>query len=783
MTATPLRTELPRILVANSPDMDVFNIALPVTGDHDAAFVSSAVPVKKGGNRNMKFLPGTSAVPSAAALAADNGAVARAKKDEIPPSSAVVPVTPPTLQLSSTCDSSASSDSMPKKPSVNPSKTAGLAATETFTKNMEKWMGGSGGATKNTIKKEISTVSMTEDEDEASKPPIQPALPAKSSQPKPLPLRSVAPTAKPSGTGNPYSQKNLQAGLKALPKKPEGKPISVPTNNDSFSRAEMPSRGAKMAANKPKTEIVRQQPSKRESIRSVDTTSATRSGLQRKSSLSGASSSVSPARGVVGRKSESRRSVVVGLESGSPDKKNAGRGTGKLNKKGGGGGVASGKNRRGVVEDSSEDSSEEDERISSRPQNKKVKRNLEEASRKGKKAVEKSGGSDAETRIVDEDDDLIVMNSSSFAFTSSSTKSSPAAKKTAKKRARITNNDEPPPPPVKINRTPTFLDDHDSEDGKLRWCGLNVMLGDYVFATWPENNTVTAKSSPSKQKDGKRPRLLYSPCKIINYDPTTELFLLASPPDQPNPPPLARASFLTRLDPAFLTCKLHPDALSPYYDTHQQLHAQTHHAAADAAEIPEATEAVAHVQRVLDGTCSSVLMDAMRRGDMRAVQGLGLDLGTIETIEYKVSEIAAWARARGVAVEVGEEEERVLEAVLKRDVRFPDGVVEEVGGGSGEDELGNVLRRDRVVAWVLLPEAVKMIRGVRYRRVEERMVKEKREGVDSVMGEGEAAAAEAAAVAGLLRPVQRIQVDWVRRMLTLRESLSLGKRVRDDRNE
>ncbi|KAJ3026429.1 UNVERIFIED_CONTAM: hypothetical protein HDU68_005666 [Siphonaria sp. JEL0065] len=406
---------------------------------------------------------------------------------------------------------------------------------------------------------------------------------------------------------------------------------------------------------------------------------------------------------------------------------------------------------------------------------------------------------------------------------------------------------------------PEFLDDHETDDGKFKWYGLNVMRGEFVFATWEANVASPASNSNQPPNDTvKKPRRLFSPCQVQNYCPKTQLFQLISPPDQSQPPPLPRSSFYTRLEPQFLTCKLHPEAISQYYDHHHHHHDDNTHLLSSSSlpsnnldhqqQIPphlhkEITTLLPILQEIASRTRPSAFMTALSRGDMKTVQSLCLEKtrSSVSVLPASLKDFVN--RSFGsVRLEVEEWEEKVLEDFLKREVMFDDneGVVGEgdwimggisdagVGGKSdamsvdafvldgydtvkadtsghviGEAELQeiedhafkkqeerngqdlmNCLKRDRIIGWVLVPEALKRLAVMRHKAVEEKMA----QAAESEGGvEGWLMRLQEKRRPGTLEDFgdgiqSKAKVDWVRRLLTLRESLSLGKKVRDDKD-
>ncbi|KAJ3121836.1 hypothetical protein HK100_012220 [Physocladia obscura] len=297
-----------------------------------------------------------------------------------------------------------------------------------------------------------------------------------------------------------------------------------------------------------------------------------------------------------------------------------------------------------------------------------------------------------------------------------------------------------------------FLDDHDTEDGKLKWSGLDVMRGDAVFAYWKHDEN---GSDISREK------------MLIEDDAGGEVeeiveFRLYSPPLNPQPPPLLRSAFFTRLDPQFLTCMLKPNAISTNAAANTNIWQTTSQgeddddadeesildSAADPYMRKQIYAALEHLKNIIVGTVPSPYMDAWRRQDTKALHGLVYSSGRTEP---------------GLVGLVSSVEEKGLERAIATSgngaLEFPDGCI-----GDGFEEA---LRRDRLICYVLLPEGVRMIAKMRREELDAGIVADRDW---KATGKGGGKSSSAGGGSG--------EVDWVRRMLTLRESLSLGKKVR-----
>ncbi|KAJ3084396.1 hypothetical protein HDU99_001228 [Rhizoclosmatium hyalinum] len=428
-------------------------------------------------------------------------------------------------------------------------------------------------------------------------------------------------------------------------------------------------------------------------------------------------------------------------------------------------------------------------------------------------------------REPDEDDEL-MMDTSEWLL-SSAPASAPNTSKPKKKKSIVVSDydefssslpmEEETTASVNANKKrsrevePKFLDDHDTDDGYLKWCGLNVMRGEFVFATWTIPQTQADSDNEKKGKKAKEKRKLYYPCQVINYDPVATLFQLTAPPDQPQPPALYREEFFTRVDPEFLTCKLHPEALYPYYEDDSN---QTKIHQVPEPLLSQLTSLLPILQQILDGTHPSLHMDAYNRGDTKLLQGLSLNRTINCVVEALPPALREFADARGLELGAefsgGEAMETCVEEFLSKALQFPKDAtaVEETpvviptagsensnefefevgvrrrkrghaGDGGDEKSLSEMLRRDRLMVWVVIPELGKRLSALRRRVAEDEMKR-----VDRMKGDAMAVDADANLVAmtASSRVGKRKKVDWVSRLFALRESLLLGKRLNDEKN-
>ncbi|KAI8613930.1 hypothetical protein BC830DRAFT_425655 [Chytriomyces sp. MP71] len=254
---------------------------------------------------------------------------------------------------------------------------------------------------------------------------------------------------------------------------------------------------------------------------------------------------------------------------------------------------------------------------------------------------------------------------------------------------------------------PVFESDHETEEGMIKWCGLDVKRGDAVFA-----------------RVGKKP--IYSPCKVQNYDPKTCMYQLLAPPNNPQPSPLPRTAFFCRSDPEFVSCKLDPRAVAAYTDTSGSAYNNMRTLPSSVAQHMPAVLQAMH--GIVTGARPSAFMDALRRGDVGALQNLVYMSRTADVLADDIEE-----------------------AAFEREVR--DGVMMSSDWANGfcrdENGIEAALRRDRLVCWVLVPEGLKILKGL-------------------LPGRG---------VAGDTR---KSPDQWVKRLLILRETLSLGRKMQSD---
>ncbi|KAJ3388552.1 hypothetical protein HDU80_011665 [Chytriomyces hyalinus] len=210
---------------------------------------------------------------------------------------------------------------------------------------------------------------------------------------------------------------------------------------------------------------------------------------------------------------------------------------------------------------------------------------------------------------------------------------------------------------------------------------------------------------------------LYSPCQIQNYDPTSRLFKLIAPASNPQPAAVPRGSFFCRSDKGFLSCNLNLEAVSDFLASKS-----TKGLPPRVLKLLPATLKL--LEDILTGKRKSVFMDAWKSGDASRLQSLSYG-----------------AKTSGVLS--SDAEEALFEETLRNAVEYPPDCL--------GDDLDVSLRRDRLLCSVLVPEALI--------EMKKNFSDMKRRDVAAEVN----AADESA---------------WVSSMLTLRESLTLGQKMR-----
>ncbi|KAJ3221688.1 hypothetical protein HDU81_010391 [Chytriomyces hyalinus] len=209
---------------------------------------------------------------------------------------------------------------------------------------------------------------------------------------------------------------------------------------------------------------------------------------------------------------------------------------------------------------------------------------------------------------------------------------------------------------------------------------------------------------------------LYSPCQIQNYDPKSQLFKLTAPPSNPQPAAVPRSSFFCRSDKGFLSCKLNLEAVSDFL-------ASKSTKGLPPRVLKELPATLKLLEDILTGKRKSGFMDAWKSGDASRLQSLSYS-----------------AKTSGVLS--SDAEEALFEETLRNAVEYPPDCL--------GDDLDVSLSRDRLLCSVLVPEAL-----IEMKKNFSDM--QKRDATAEVSG-GDSA--------------------WVSSMLTLRESLTLGQKMR-----
>ncbi|ORY21684.1 hypothetical protein BCR33DRAFT_797661 [Rhizoclosmatium globosum] len=347
------------------------------------------------------------------------------------------------------------------------------------------------------------------------------------------------------------------------------------------------------------------------------------------------------------------------------------------------------------------------------------------------------------------------------------------------KEAPATNRSTYPQNNLTPPKQPDFLDDHDTEDGEYKWYTTDIRKDDCVFATWCELS--------NEDTDNK----FYYPCRVLNYDPQSCLFKLEAPEDQPQPPPLSRESIVTqRQENLFVSCCLHPDATDHYHNDEMN----------STLEIPQSLltnieSFIPVLQQILDKKLPSRAMKAFLTGKAKNMQLASLRYDAVHLKPQEKEFVEKYKMDITGKFGVDDCYEDAVQKYLKNKLNLsafrnesssdvnnmPDNV------GYEEEVLANIgLRRqtilrnrrnnvfddleiDRLMTYVVMPEASKLLAEFRWSVAKEQMTKLK-EGVMPV------------SINSSQRIHGKVYEKWVSKMLTLRQIMASGIRRREEAN-
>ncbi|KAJ3282337.1 hypothetical protein HDU79_010006 [Rhizoclosmatium sp. JEL0117] len=347
------------------------------------------------------------------------------------------------------------------------------------------------------------------------------------------------------------------------------------------------------------------------------------------------------------------------------------------------------------------------------------------------------------------------------------------------KEAPATNQSTYPQNNLTPPKQPDFLDDHDTEDGEYKWYTTDIRKDDCVFATWCELS--------NEDTDNK----FYYPCRVLNYDPQSCLFKLEAPEDQPQPPPLSRESIVTqRQENLFVSCCLHPDA-TDHYDNDEMN---------STLEIPQSLltnieSFIPVLQQILDKKLPSRAMKAFLTGKAKNMQLASLRYDAVHLKPQEKEFVEKYKMDITGKFGVDNCYEDAVQNYLKNKLNLsafrnesssdvnnmPDNV------GYEEEVLANIgLRRqtilrnrrnnvfddleiDRLMTYVVMPEASKLLAEFRWSVAKEQMTKLK-EGIMPV------------SINSSQRIHGKVYEKWVSKMLTLRQIMASGIRRREEAN-
>ncbi|KAJ3199613.1 hypothetical protein HDU82_000291 [Entophlyctis luteolus] len=288
-----------------------------------------------------------------------------------------------------------------------------------------------------------------------------------------------------------------------------------------------------------------------------------------------------------------------------------------------------------------------------------------------------------------------------------------------------------------------------NSDLELKWSGLDVMKDECVLASWDSEA---------------------DPCLVIDYCPSTSLFILQAPLGHPQPPPIPRSAFFTRHDGGFLSCNLGKRTAFEAVDDSETSDSEEETAATANAHSrnPNLSKTISvHVlpalASIISGRSSSLLMDAWRRGDIRSLQALVLGFSAAES-QLSRGERLAVESAIKRAVDCAGATAPIASSVDFVSVSSESLVLPPTLVGNGLEEA---LRRDRLVVWVLMPEGIRLLASALLQQREEFSCDGSATGPLDLVGSN--------------RAIRGRNSNWAKRVLTLRQSLLLGQKASGQR--